>query len=230
MSITKVRLNLGNRSASNKVSFWGIIKIDMTGNTTFTTPNPTLATVDTEVVKLANAINVALSGDHSKVAAMHAQEKKVDNLLHQLGIYVEGVANNAALSGADPVAIVRNAGMDVAAGHVKAPIPNAVTGVIGSSLIEGQIELNFKSELHARAYIIEISSDLAAVNPSTNTTTTTNSTTARVYINWQITDVCHKPHLTLTGLTSGTKYAVRITSSGTAGKSAPSSILVVKVL
>ena len=119
--------------------------------------------------------------------------------------------------------------MQAAAEHEKAPIPNAVSGLTGTSVIEGNIDLKWKSVLHARAYIIEISSDLSATGGATGTTTT-GSATARVYVDWVITDVCHKPKITLTGLTSGTKYAVRIISSGTAGKSVPSSVVVVKVL
>jgi hypothetical protein len=77
--------------------------------------------------------------------------------------------------------------------------------------------------------IVEISSDLSATGGATGTVTT-GSSTARVYVDWVITDVCHKPKITLPGLTSGTKYAVRIIASGTAGKSVASSVVVVKVL
>jgi hypothetical protein len=227
--ITRVNLNLGKRSALDKVSLWGIIKIDMTANTNFATPTPSLALIDTEVVKLANAVNAAQSGDHSKIAAMQAQEAKVDNLLHQLGLFVEGVANNASLSGADANAIISSAGMNTALLRSKAPLPSAVLGLKGTSLVEGEIELSFKTAKYARAYVIEISSDLAAINSAT-TSTTTNAATARVYINWQIIDVCVKPKFTLGGLSSGTKYAVRIISVGTAGKSVPSVVVVVKVL
>lgn len=93
----------------------------------------------------------------------------------------------------------------------------------------GDIELSWKNQKYARAFIIEISSDLTATGGATGTTTT-GSATARVYVDWVITDVCHKPKITLSGLVSGTKYAVRVISSGTAGKSAPSSVVVVKVL
>jgi len=228
MPIVRVNLNLGNRTASDKVSFWGIIKTDMTGNVNFPSPVPALSLVDTEVGKLALAIAAAQSGDHSKIAVMNAQENKVDNLLHQLGNHVESVANNAALSGADAKAIIAGAGMDAGKTKVKAPLPAAPLDLKATSVVEEEIEVKFKTARFAHAYMIEISSDLAAINSATNTTT--NSATARVYINWQITDVCVKPKITLSGLASGTKYAIRILSVGTAGKSVPSAVVVVKVL
>ncbi len=52
----------------------------------------------------------------------------------------------------------------------------------------------------------------------------------RVFTDWDMTDVCHKPEIVLSGLVSGTKYGVRVVSSGTAGKSAASNVIVVKVL
>jgi len=229
MKTIKVSLKLGELTPSEKVSKWGTIKTDMTGNSNFITVNPSLAIVDAQVVILGTDISAAATGDHSKVAAMNAQVEKVDNLLNQLGNYVEQTANNAALTGGDPVAIVRSAGMDVAAPHTKSPVPNAPTGLKGASTVEGAIELSWIKVKYARAFIIEISSDLSATGGATGTVTTSSST-ARVYIDWDIVDVCHKPKITLSGLTSGTKYAVRIIASGTAGKSAASSVVVVKVL
>lgn len=230
MKTIRVNLKLGERSPSQKVSFWGTIKTDMTGNSNFSSPNPVpnpaLSVIDAQVVILGTDISAAAGGDHSKVAAMHAQEEKVDNLLNQLGNYVEQTANAAALLGGDATSIIRSAGMDVAAPRTKSPVPDAPTGVEGVSIVEGNIDLSWKKVKYARAFIIEISSDLAA----TGGTTTGEPATARVYINWAIADVCHKPKITLSGLVSGTKYAVRIIASGTAGKSVASSVVVVKVL
>jgi hypothetical protein len=201
----------------------------MTGNGNFTTPSPALSVIDAQVVILGNDISAAQSGDHSKVTAMHVQETKVDNLLNQLANYVELTANAAALTGGDATAIITSAGMKVEGAHTKAPVPNAATGLKGTSTVEGEIELSWKGEKNARAYIVEISSDLSATGGTTGTTTTSVST-ARVYVDWEITDVCHKPKIKLSSLVSGTKYAVRIIASGTAGKSPASAMVVVKVL
>ena len=229
MKTIRVALGLGHLNPSEKVTLWGNIKTDMTGNSNFSTPNPSLSVIDAQVVILGNDIVAAKGGDHGKIATMNAQVEKVDNLLNQLANYVELTANAAALTGGDAASIIAGAGMKVEAPRGKVPAPNAPTNVKGLSTAEGDIELSWKNQKHARAFIIEISSDLSATGGTTGTTTT-GSATARVYVDWVIIDVCHKPKITLSGLVSGTKYAVRITSSGTAGKSVPSSVVVVKVL
>jgi hypothetical protein len=229
MKTIRVALGLGSLKPSEKVTLWGNIKADMTSSGNFTTPNPALATIDAQVVILGNDITTAASGNHSDIVAMHTQEDKVDMLLEQLANYVESTANAAALTGGDAATIIASAGMKVAAAHGKAPVPNAPTDLKGVSLVEGEMELSWKNQKYARAFIVEISSDLTATGGATGTTTT-GSTTARVYVDWDIIDVCHKSTIVLSGLISGTKYAVRIISSGTAGKSAASSVVVVKVL
>jgi hypothetical protein len=229
MKTIRVSLGLSKLKPSEKVTLWGTIKGDMTGNSNFTTPNPALATIDAQVVIFGNDIVAAAGGDHAAITAMHTQEDKVDSLLEQLANYVELTANAAALTGGDATTIITGAGMKVGAEHTKAPVPNAPTDLKGTSLVEGEIELSWKNQKYARAFIVEISSDLTATGGATGTTTT-GSTTARVYVDWDIIDVCHKPSIVLSGLVSGTKYAVRVLSSGTAGKSAASSVVVVKVL
>ncbi len=229
MKTIRVSLGWSKLAPSAKISKWGIIKADMTGSGNFTTPNPTLSAIDAQMVIFGSDISAAASGDHGKVAAMNAQETKVDNLMNQLANYVELTANAAALTGGDATSIIRSAGMDVEAPHTKAPVPDAPGGLKGTSTVEGDIELSWKKVKYARAFIVEISSDLSATGGATGTTTTSSST-ARVYVDWVITDVCHKPKITLSGLVSGTKYAVRIIASGTAGKSTASSVVVVKVL
>ncbi len=229
MKTIRVALGLSELNPSEKVTLWGNIKTDMTGNTSFSTPNPTLSAIDAQVVILGNDITTAASGNHSDIVAMHTQEVKVDMLLEQLANYVELTANAAALTGGDAATIIASAGMKVAAEHSKAPVPDAPANVKGVSAVEGEIALSWKGQKYARAYVIEISSDLTATG-GTTATTTTNSVNAKLFVSWAIIDVCHKPSIVLTGLVSGTKYAVRVLSSGTAGKSAASTVVVVKVL
>jgi len=229
MKPVKVVLGLSKLKPIEKVTFWGTIKIDMTGNGNFGAPNPALATIDAEVDTLALAIIAALSGDHSKVVAMHAQEDIVVNLMEQLGNYVEQTANAALLTGRDAESIVASAGMEVEGGRSKAPVPNAPKNLKGISVVEGEIKLSWTGEEHARAYIIYLSNDISLANTGTGNVST-NTTTAKVFANWDMTDVCHKPEIVLNDLVSGTKYGVRIVCSGTAGKSEASNVIVVKVL
>ena len=229
MTIERVNLRLNERTVDNKGSLWGNIKADMTSNSNFTAINPSLATIDIEMVKLANYSSAAKSGDHSKVGAMNAQEIRTDNLLHQLGLYVEGIANAAALTGGDAVAIIKSAGMDVVAKRTKAALPDAPAGLKGTSTIEGDAVLSWKGVKRARCFVIEISSDINVLDP-TGTTGTGTQQTGRAFVKWEIKDVTTKTKITIPGLTSGVKYAFRIYALGTAGKGAPSAVVVIKVL
>jgi hypothetical protein len=220
MKTVRVCLKLSKRSPSEKIGFWGNIKTEMTSNSNFASPIPSLSDIDTEMGIFADDIVAAKSGDHSKVAAKNAQEERVDNLLSQLGNYVEQTANDAAMSGGDAKAIINSAGMDVEKPKLRSPVPDTPTGLKGSSTIENEIELSWKNQKYVRAFIVEISSDISLAD----------GTSQKVFTNWQITDVCHKPKIKLSGLTSGVKYAVRIISSGSAGKSNPSNVIMVKVL
>jgi hypothetical protein len=222
MKTVKVVLGLSKLKPSEKITLWGNIKSDMTGNGNFGTPNPTLITIDAEVNKLASDISAALSGDHIKIVAMHTQEGIVVNLIEQLGNYVEQTANAAALTGGDAESIVASAGMEIEGERSRAPVPDAPSGLEGISIIEGEIALSWNGVKHARAYGIYISSDLSL--------STDADTASKIFANWQLIDLCHKPKIVVSGLVSGTKYGVRVVSSGTAGKSTPSNVIVVKVL
>lgn len=220
MKTVRVCLKLSKRKPSEKISFWGNIKTKMISSGNFAGATPSLADIDTEMGIFADNIVAAAGGDHGKIAARNAQEEKVNMLLDQLANYVEQTANEAALSGGDAEAIVVSAGMDVEKPKLPSPVPDAPTGLKGSSTIEGEIELSWKNQKYVRAFIVEISSDISSED----------GTSQKVFTNWQIADVCHKPKIRLSGLTSGVKYAIRIISSGSAGKSSPSNVIMVKVL
>lgn len=226
MKIERVSQRLGERTVSNKVEYARNVILCMTGNSNFSMPNPPLATVTTAIDNLDDAAAAAVSGGKNKTNAMNSKEDVLDNLLSQLGNYVESTASAAAATGGDAKTIITSAGMDYARPKNKAPLPLAPDGVKAVSTAEGQIDLNWKGVKYSRAYVVEISSDVAAITPTSGTT----PVTTRVFISWVITDVCTKSKCTITGLISGTKYAFRVYAVGTAGKGAVSVPVVVKVL
>jgi hypothetical protein len=100
-----------------------------------------------------------------------------------------------------------------------------------SSAAEGQATAHWDKVKGAHVYVIELSDDVAAVNPSSNTTTVTQApTTARSFITWVQADIITKTHCVLNGLTSGIKYAMRVYAVGAKGKGFYTLPVVVKVL
>ena len=222
MKTVKVILGLSKLTPTEKVTKWGLIKTDMLGNGNFPGPDPPVPDIDAEVITFADAISAAKSGDHSKIAAMHAQEAIIVNLLSQLGNYVEKTANKAALSGGDAESMVASAGMEIEGRRSRALVPDAPDGLKGISTVEGEIELSWNGVEHARAYAIYISSNVSLSAEAV--------VASKIFTDWQMIDLCHKPKIVIRDLVSGTKYALRVISSGSAGKSAPSNVVVIKVL
>jgi fibronectin type III domain protein len=208
----KVSLKLDDRTAAEKVEYAKSIVIDMTGNSNFTTPNPSLAAVTTGANNLDSAITAAADGGKSKTLAQNTKETALDNLLTQLGAYVENIANGDET-------IIRSAGMDARVGKSAPQIPDAPINVSATTgTEEGEIELKWKGVKNARVYTVEISNDVSATAPTTGTTTTTPVDT-RSFITWTLVDMVTKTKFMVTGLTSGTRYAFRIRCVGCAGKS-----------
>ena len=231
MKIEKVSQRLSERSTSDKIEYTRNVVTSMTGNSNFTTPNPALASITTAVNNVETANIAAADGGKSKHSFLEQQETVLDNLLSQLGNYVEATANAAAAAGGDAQAVILSAGMDFKRAKNKAPLPLAPGGLTGTSLLEGDVDLKWKSVKYARAYVIEISDDVTAITGGGTISPTTGSvSSSRVFITWAIADIATKCKITISGLNSGTKYAFSVYAIGTAGKGTKSVPVVVKVL
>ncbi len=208
----KVSLKLEERTAAEKVEFAKSIVIAMTGNANFTTPNPSLAAVTTGANNLDSAITAAADGGKSKTLAMNTKETALNDLLTQLGAYVENIANGNET-------IIRSAGMDARVGKSAPQIPDAPINVSATTgTEEGEIELKWKGVKNARVYVIEVSNDVSATAGTTTGTTATTVDT-RSFITWTQVDIVTKTKFMVKGLTSGVRYAFRIRCVGCAGKS-----------
>jgi hypothetical protein len=105
-----VKLGLARLPIAQKITKGRLVVTSMTGNANFTTPNPTLATITTNVNALETAKIAADSGGPDDTANMYAKEAVLDMALKLLSAYVEGIANVNPLNAE---AIILSAGMEV---------------------------------------------------------------------------------------------------------------------
>ncbi len=103
-------MGLSRLPIPRKITKARYVVVSMTGNANFTTPNPPLATVTTNVDDLEAAKIAADGGGPDDTANMHAKEAVLDMSLKLLGAYVEDVANVNPLNAE---AIILSAGMEV---------------------------------------------------------------------------------------------------------------------
>jgi hypothetical protein len=166
----------------------------MTGNSNFPTPNPPLATLESirsGVIAKTNEIEQAEDGLRMKFTERLTGVQMLKDALRQEAAYVQNT------SGGDAAKIL-SAGMDVFG--PKAPVgpleaPQNVQALFADN--EGEVAAKWDAVLGAQSYIVECSQD--PNGPWTQAAITTRSS-----------------H-TLTGLTSGKKYWIRVRGVGAAG-------------
>lgn len=200
--MAKIKLNLSKLTVSGKLDLAKQIVQAMTGNASFTTPNPTLTQITTAASSLeaARAEVLALRAEAKNKTIIQSQlEDALDQLLTRLASYVENISS-------DP-AIITSAGMDIKAAATPAGQlnpPSAFTTTTGDS--DGEIDLSWNSDPGAKSYIIELSTQSPPNAVWTQAKTTTRSKE------------------TLTNLTSGTRYWCRVAAIGASGQSGWSDI------
>jgi hypothetical protein len=197
--LAKVRLNLGNRSIPHKIGNARQIVIALTGNASFATPSPSLASITAATNALSTAYADAQAARQAAKEATVAQNQKedaLDQLLIQLAAYVESVAG-------DDEQIVLSAGMDMRAAATPATDPpgqpQALTPTAGDR--DGEIDLSWDTITGAKSYVIDKSLD-----PVTATS-------------WSHAGVSTKTNFTAQGLTSGTRYWFRVAVVNNNGQS-----------
>jgi hypothetical protein len=200
----KLKLDLRKLPVPEKIGKAREIIAALTGNPDFPTPAPTLATATTVTDDLETANQeqqVAKQTAAAKTAARNEREDVFDRLFTQLAAHVESVAG-------DNERMIKSAGMDTRA---PASSSNAPPGVplafdITAGDADGEIDLNWEPVDGAKSYQIEQSLD-----PPTATS-------------WSHAGVSTKSKITISGLTSGTRYwfrAAAVAPSGQGGWSNP---------
>jgi len=221
----KISLKLGKLSADDKVEFARGMVTAMTGNANFANPSPALATVAQAATDLENAIVAAQDGGKSKTAAMRVKEVVLQNILTQLGLYVEATAN-----GDDSILLSSGANAKHISGAPQVPAaPMHVNGTNGQA--EGSALLDWDAVKNARVYVVEQLDDVSTIQANRSIgPVAIGGVVAPVVANWHQVAIITKSKLLLTGLVSGNKYAFRIYCVGAAGNSNYSTTVVVKVL
>lgn len=217
MNKKKTSLKLAKRSVSDKVEYARSIVAAMTGNLKFPTPSPSLSAVSSAATNLENAIAAAMDGGRSKTAAMHAKEKLLDDLLTQLAHYVDSISNGDE-------SIILSSGINSSADRIAPQLPEApvnLSSAIGKD--EGIIDLKWGKVKGARIYVVEQCDNVADLQNRA-----VGSTTPALNVMWKQIGLITKTKLTITGLTSGLKYAFRVYAIGTGGNGGYSDVLVAK--
>jgi len=199
----KIKLGLNKMSVADLIGLSQQIANAMTGNPSFPTPNPPLATVTgaTDALQTAlNEANTARMESKNKTIVQNEQADKVRALIAQLASYVENVSEGKE-------AVITSAGMDVASPPSSAAEPSTPTGftsTTGDS--DREIDLGWNSVLHAQSYVVE------------------RSTAAPPNAVWEHQLTTTKSKVTIENLTSGTRYWFRVAAVGTKGQSGWSDI------
>lgn len=226
MKKTRVVLSLAGKPVDSKIESNKNVIQSMTGNAHFPNPTPSLAAVTAANNKLEASNTAAKDKGKSKIAQRRADEAAVDNLMMQLGNYVEAVANAAAANGGDAEAIITSAGMDYRHARTTHSLPPDaplnVTAVTTAN--EGEIELHFSKVKGAYVYVIEMTTDASVVGSRTlgavpNTT-----------VVWTQVRILKQTKYLVSTLVSGTKYAFRVFAVGAKGYGAYSNVVVGKAL
>jgi len=221
---TKTSLRLSSRSVNSKITFARDIVSAMTGNVSFPLPVPALSVVAQAATDLENALNNNQMGGIAKTALVKTKEVYLSDQLTLLAFYVDNTAQG-------DVNVILSSGMPVRAARAASHIPDAPENLSAiNTTVEGEIQVKWDKVLNARVYVIEISDDVAATQPTPATGIPVVNTTARSFITWTQVDIIAHTKYTITGLTGGIKYAVRVYTVGAKGKSNRSVPVVVKVL
>ena len=193
----RIRLNLSKLSITEKIAKARQIVTALTGNASFPTPSPPLASITTAANELKTANDEVLASRQTakeKTAIQNQKEDALNQLLTQCAAYVESVGGNNEQ-------LILSAGMAMRAPAVAttdAPTqPEALTATAGDH--DGEIDLSWDTVAGAKSYVIEKSPD-----PPTT---------------WTHAGVSTRSTFAVQNLTSGTRYWFRVAALNGNGQS-----------
>jgi hypothetical protein len=165
----------------------------MTGNTAFATPDPTLASVTALADAFELAINNALSGGTYDKSVRDSKKLELIDTMHNLSSYVLYTAKGDRLvAESSEFTIAKNP-------SPKPPVDKPAGLQLSDGQNAGEMQLVFRRVPGAKSYMYQISSD-----PVDDTKWVTTYGTVRKAL--------------FTGLSSGTRYYVRVVALGTNGQ------------
>lgn len=194
--MAKVKLELSKKNTSEKTVLGNKVVTNMTGNTNFPNPNPTLDVLKTSITNMTVAsdeVEAARKTVQMKLSVLYQQEGIFDGVITQLGTYVDNVSNGDE-------AIILSAGMDVQKEKSAVTLPDKITSVNATSGDNaGEIDLSWDKSSNAKSYVVEI-----AVNGTT--------------LEWKHALITTRSRAELSALITGTAYQIRIAAIGSAGQ------------
>ena len=161
----------------------------MTNNSGFSTPSPTPETIETSRAAFLDALAASNSGSHQAVAYKNDKRKELEELLHDLGVYVNQTAKGDE-------ALLLSSGFDLqkkAGPAGPLPAPENIRVQVGESA--GSVELSCERVKQAVCYAVQYRN------------LTEPGETDIVFAT--------KPKFEIDGLTTGHHYAFRILAIGT---------------
>lgn len=197
--MAQVKLNLQSLTIPEKVQKARQIVTAMTGNANFTTPDPALTVLTAAADGLEEAYNIAQAARELAKAKTDLQDTAnalTNSVMTAEGSYVQSKSGGNAVK-------IQSAGMDVrsdAAPIGDLPAPGNVSASEGDH--DGEIDLQWNRVKGAKSYVVQY------------TTTPTNAAS------WVNGPIATKSKVTVTGLTSATKYYLRVAGIGAAGQGA----------
>ena len=164
------------------------VATSLTGNANFTTPTIPPATLTTQANGFNTAAAKALNGTPSDTLDKTNKRAALIASLDQLATYVDLIANGDA-------AIILSSGFNLASSSSRTPAVPGTTSILSvTNVASGKLGLDLQVAANAWAYIVEYT---ALPSGAKLTATFTN------------------PHdVTLTGLTPGTNYSIRVQVMG----------------
>ena len=192
----KVSLGLAKMPIPLKIEKARHIVTAITGNVSFPTPFPTLASITTAINALETAYNAAQGAGPAQTATMHDKEVIVNNLLSQLANYVEMTANGVE-------AVILSSGMGVKRPATHRPF----TFTVRNGEHEGEVILQSEVTRNA-SYLWEISTDPLPTEPPA----------APNASSWKPAGSSKQATFHINGLVARTKYWFRVATITSAGQ------------
>ena len=193
----KVKLSLKTMTVTAKVQFARQVVTSLTGNATFSNPEPPLSDLTDAANNLEAAFNTAIVAHQNameKTSLMDDADTVLCNIFAKLGNYVDNTSDGDE-------AKILSSGMSVKAKPVpigSLPQPTALAATEGDN--EGEIDLSWDKVFGARSYVVEYTPD-----PITPT-------------GWKSGGVSTKSSKSISSLQSGVKYWFRVAAVGAAGQ------------
>lgn len=200
--VKHVKLSLSNRNVESLLVLAENVNTKMSGNVRFPSPPVTMVALAAATELLDEAHQAAvLTRSILAFADERARVIVVEDMLRQLGEYVEMIANGSEV-------VILDAGMSASKNRERQPAPEQVTGITAKFTgIPGSILLAWKRPLYTKMFKVYMSTDPSSEDE------------------WQLVDTITTRKLMVTSLESGERFYFKVVPVGTAGDGPDSAIV-----